>query len=950
MRYIINIVFVKSYLACHICFEMFQKLTVFIVAFCLFSYAASGQMEWLNPKPSGYWCNKVIFTSAQNGFIFNSNGDLLNSSDQGDHWNLQQNFPSAVIMDIKDSTGVISGYAGTVYVSRNNGKDWARKNTGYADNFTMADIVSRDTIFLASTTGKIVRSDDGGNTWKPFNCGIQIKSVEFINSKLGYAGGTSTYLLKTQDGGATWQQNIVINRSPSDINVIKFIDSTNGFAFREHSDMLSTTDGGATWKTTYVGDYIYSLFFLNKTTGFACGEHGVTYRTDDAGVTWNPLGFTSRIWLYDLSSIYFLNPDTGFAVGARGRILKTTDGCKTWKTYAPTYIDISSVKFITNSTAYAAIGNSFYKSADSGQSWNLLPPLSGNIYAKTYKYFHFVSEDTGFIPCDNGIIYNTVDGGATWNTQIPKGQSGYDYLNDLQFIDQYTGYADYYWSSASELFKTKDGGNTWRSIWHGNYQGEHFEKIFFVNEKTGYASRYQYLYKTDDSAKTWTQLWNQDYTWITAINFPSAKVGYVVRESGLMKKTADSGKTWTAMNIPSFYDDVYNIKFLDEQTGYLSTEYGRIYKSIDGGNSWTLAMRLPNDIRSIEFGKDSSVYFGGANGTIIKSFVPECRIDSFGVKSLSTCNADFYAVVTAAYSSADSISLQYGTSSFDHEITLVPLKVTNNHLPVTVSLSNLSPSTQYKARIRILYRGQYYYSNEYSFSTLNKPATPALTVAATTICAGDSAVLHSSASNSEWIFNGAAIPNSIGSSYVASQAGKYGVVVKNGCYVSDTASVNILVNPVPPKPSVSIAGAVLSSSASSGNQWYLNGNAIANANGPTYTAPGPGIYTVKVTLNSCASEMSEGANIVFTAVNNVDFNASILLAPNPVHNVLTIRCKDNALLEFSLMDLSGNYIISKRRFSLQYDIDMSWLQAGMYIAEVVNKRTGEKTRRLVSKL
>lgn len=930
---------------------MFPKLTAFIVACCFFSYIALGQAEWLNPKPSGYWCNKVIFTDAQNGFIFNSNGELFITSDQGDHWALQQKFPSAVILDMKDTTGVIAGYGGTVYVSRNNGKDWTKKYTGYSDYFSMADIVSRDTIFLASTTGKIIRSDDGGNTWKSFNCGIQIKSVEFINSKLGYAGGVSTYLLKTQDGGATWQQNIVSNITPSDIDVIKFIDSTSGFAFREHSDMLSTTDGGATWKTTYVGDYIYSLFFLNKTTGFACGEHGVTYRTDDAGTTWKPLGFTSRIWLYDLTSIYFLNSDTGFAVGARGRILKTTDGCKTWKTYSPTYIDVSSVKFITNKVAYTAIGNSFYKSTDNGESWNLLPPFTGNIYSKTFKYFHFASEDTGFIPCDNGIIYNTVDGGANWTMQIPKGQSGYDYLNDLQFIDKYTGYADYYWSSASEIFKTKDGGTTWQSIWHGNYQGEHFEKMFFVNEKTGYASRYAYLYKTDDSAKTWVQVLNEDYKWIAAINFPSAKVGYVVGESGLMKRTVDSGKTWTPMTIPSFYDDVYNVKFIDEQTGYLSTEYGKVYKTVDGGISWDLAVQLPNEIRSIEFGKDSSVYFGGANGTILKSFVPEYRIDSFRIQSQSTCSIDFYAVITAAYSPVDSISLQYGTNAFDHEIAVIPSFVHNKQQAVTVSLTNLPPSTPYKSRLKIFYRGQYYYSTENSFVSFSKPATPVLTAGSTTICTGDSVVLNSSATNNQWMLNGIAIPNADGLSYAARQSGTYGVVAKNGCYVSDTASVNIVVNPVPAKPTIANSGTILSSSASMGNQWYLNGNAIANANGATYKPETSGVYSVKVTLNGCASEMSEGANFVITSIGNIDLDASIVIAPNPASDHLTVRNKNNsAQLELSLINLSGNYLIEKKSFTSDCTIDMRRLQAGLYIVEVANKRTGEKTRRLVSKL
>ena len=163
-----------------------MKKTTLIWSFLLsFTFSSTAQWEWVNPRPSGYLASTIIFTDTLSGFILSGNGDLVNTTDQGGNWSVKKNFPNGVILDLKDSTGIIAGNGGTIYVSRDNGNNWLQKNSGTFDNFFAADIVSRDTIFVAARSGKIYRTDNGGDTWLPFYCGIQISSIEFINSKVG---------------------------------------------------------------------------------------------------------------------------------------------------------------------------------------------------------------------------------------------------------------------------------------------------------------------------------------------------------------------------------------------------------------------------------------------------------------------------------------------------------------------------------------------------------------------------------------------------------------------------------------------------------------------------------------------------------------------------------------------------------------------------------------------
>jgi subtilisin-like proprotein convertase family protein len=157
------------------------------------------------------------------------------------------------------------------------------------------------------------------------------------------------------------------------------------------------------------------------------------------------------------------------------------------------------------------------------------------------------------------------------------------------------------------------------------------------------------------------------------------------------------------------------------------------------------------------------------------------------------------------------------------------------------------------------------------------PSTPSITPAASaSFCTGGSVLLSSSASvGNQWYKDGTIISGATATTYSATAAGSYTVkTTANNCGSAISAATLVVVNTIPNAPTVSPSGAVsactgqtttLTSSATIGNQWYLNGSIIAGATGTTYGATTNGVYTVTTTNGSCTSTASAGTTITISA-------------------------------------------------------------------------------------
>lgn len=835
--------------------------TVLFISICSTSFA---QFQWLNPKPSG-WPNKSLyFSDTTNGYILNSMGDLIRTGDGGKHWFIQQQFPNMKTMSFADSTGLLGGYGSYLYVSSDNGNTWQQKATpsAGADSYLkFIKCISRDTLFaINSNAATLYRSDDRGETWQQIatnNLLSNAGAVEWANSKTGYL----TYydgIYKTTDGGSTWKNVYPIN-STAGLTTIQFFNANTGYAYREMYGMLKTTDGGSTWISSDLPDPIYSIFILSLKTVFAVGQHGVVYKSTNGGASWSLISPTVRIDRYHLYSLYFFNEKTGFVVGDIGRILKTTDGGSHWQPYSFTYTGFTTLDFPTPTIGYTASGGNIYKTTNAGSDWKLLN-FSLADENDRIRYAHFRNKDTGFVISEDQVMFHkTHNGGKTWKTYYNL-TSGYDHTTAFYFINDTLGYAAFDNYTADALYRTTDGGETWKPLGHFYHA---FTSFFFLDAKTGFATSHEKILRTDDSAKTWNEVDENTFNneWFSSIAFINPKTGYAVGELGLARKTNDSGRTWqTVKLLESNYDDIFSIKFFNEQVGYLNAD--AIYKTIDGGKTWKVDGRPSSQIRNIAFAPDTVVYIAGDYGNLLKSQIAQYNLEYFSAKDIFSCNATFSVIATAVASTIDSIWFEYGTNDFTNQLPATPVSVSNQTTEVTGSALNLSANTSYKLRVKVLYRGQYYYSNALDFHTIDLP-----------------------------------------------------------------------------EPSILDSGAVLTSSAPLGNQWFRNDTAIVGATGRQFTATQNGSYTVRYTTNGCVSPKSKEFTLLLTGVIEPALENDFRIYPNPTTDWLIIETNKAYRLDIKLMDINGNLVKGFKPINTKSAVSLKSVVSGIYVLWIMDSRT-----------
>jgi photosystem II stability/assembly factor-like uncharacterized protein len=181
--------------------------------------------------------------------------------------------------------------------------------------------------------GHVLVSADSGATWTQADVPTRamLTAVVMVNDREGYAVGHDQVVIRTRDGGTTWERVHNAPEREQPLLDVWFADANTGLAIGAYGSTLMTPDGGATW--TEGRALANDDFHLNQVSAgpdgalYLAAEAGHLYRSDDHGATWAPL-----VSPYDGSFFGVLaRPDGSIlAYGLRGHLFRSDDRGTTW--------------------------------------------------------------------------------------------------------------------------------------------------------------------------------------------------------------------------------------------------------------------------------------------------------------------------------------------------------------------------------------------------------------------------------------------------------------------------------------------------------------------------------------------------------------------------------------------------------------------------------------------
>ncbi|MBI2312616.1 MAG: glycosyl hydrolase [Betaproteobacteria bacterium] len=188
-------------------------------------------------------------------------------------------------------------------------------------------------IWAVGTGGKIVRSDDDGQSWSVQSAQrtAHLQSIATWDKDRAVVVGNNGAVLTTRDGGRSWAPSQApLSKVANKLLKVKALDAGKAWAVGEMGALLFSEDFGATWtRRAEEKDVAWNDIFFVGDNGWLVGEFGQMMMTTDGGASWKAVAAPVKS---SLMGVAFRDKLNGVAVGVAGTILSTRDGGKSWST------------------------------------------------------------------------------------------------------------------------------------------------------------------------------------------------------------------------------------------------------------------------------------------------------------------------------------------------------------------------------------------------------------------------------------------------------------------------------------------------------------------------------------------------------------------------------------------------------------------------------------------
>lgn len=280
---------------------------------------------------------------------------------------------------------------------------WTAVPTGVTARLRGLSAVSDRVIWASGANGTIIRTRDGGSSWQPLAVPdaqtLDFRDIDAVDDRTAYAlsigVGEASRIYKTTDAGATWTLQFKNEVAEAFYDAMSFRDARHGFALSDSVAgqlvVLRTANGGATW--------------TRVTTGLPPALPGEgAYAASGTNIAIQ----AQAVWLATSAS----------------RVIRSSDDGQTWTavtTPLPTSASAGIFSIAFRDRARGIIVGGDYKkesealdnaarSTDGGASWSAIKGLGG---FRSAVAFVPSRGDTVVAVGPSGSDYS-VDGGLTW--------------------------------------------------------------------------------------------------------------------------------------------------------------------------------------------------------------------------------------------------------------------------------------------------------------------------------------------------------------------------------------------------------------------------------------------------------------------------------------------------------------------------------------------------------
>ena len=294
-----------------------------------------------------------------------------------------------------------------IYKSSNGGDGpWAKMDLDAGAVTALVIDPTNPARLFAPTWNAVLRSDDGGNTWKAFGNGlstanrvVDVVSVDPTSPNIVYAGIGETLVVST-DGGESWVSegygnnlkggkftNIVVDLFNHDIvyaagefgSIYKSFDSGRNFMQLPYG----TGRGAYSLVPHPTQRDVYLAGINSYDAGIIKTENGADFVSVSDGLVFGGADSAYSAIAFAPSQPNIIYAGSGYEDDRNAKgIFKSTDGGKNWNrinnglnlnsaTGQPHYVKSIAVHPTNANIVLAATGGGLFKSIDGGANWNL---------------------------------------------------------------------------------------------------------------------------------------------------------------------------------------------------------------------------------------------------------------------------------------------------------------------------------------------------------------------------------------------------------------------------------------------------------------------------------------------------------------------------------------------------------------------------------------------------